>query len=761
MKKKKLLSFQSRYLGLFHLIFFLSYRHVLFLCADCIIGHNWDWGFPALDFHFRRLYEISTSTWFSYNFGSGLFLNISQLIPNTILSALAYILSPKYIILLLLYVVHLCALIFFKRLLDTFVKKSNVNWIASFLYAFSPFLFNEVIGGSWYMWISFAAAPLFFNSLYQFVLWGKAKQLGFFLLSSFFVIPSLQNTVLIETIFFLLLIYEIFVSKRKVKIIFHYVMAHILLFCVNLYFILPFLTSLFSLLTYTGKSEFTGNFQSFTGLTQHILGILTLSGYLDRNMYQFVFPSFPLRTWYVAVLGVWIWFVSLVQQKRIKEPRFAVFLWIFVVSILLVKGGLPPFSKVTLFLFRHVPLFSLYRSPQHMMLAPAFLIPILLAYPLKLSKKNIQKMMAGIIVVWIGGWWLTGDIGQQTLARQGKDHVDFYQLSPELKQAYSLNEQQTGLERTIFVPSVISPEYQKTSYQNEAQGGQVEYTLLRSPTFSAEVSPFAKTIDNYFCSLIDASPEQLGKYISLLNVRYIVFRDDIRPKFTECATKSAWNFSVAKQKIVNLQQKLVIEPHSNGTTFVLKNEFVLPKIFVAEHVQGSAESVDNLLEKVADVNYKVGTVFLLNDQNESKNQFEQESTSSARLEFTRSHPTFYSIGIKDASNDFLLTFLEAYDSQWIISQSNNGMLQFFFPQSIVSNEDHLIANGYANAWIIHPKQLCEQYISCSQNADGSYNFELAVQFKPQKLLYLGSLFSGITIVGVFISMIVIAKKQTK
>lgn len=61
-------------------------------------------------------------------------------------------------------------------------------------------------------------------------------------------------------------------------------------------------------------------------------------------------------------------------------------------------------------------------------------------------------------------------------------------------------------------------------------------------------------------------------------------------------------------------------------------------------------------------------------------------------------------------------------------------------------ENHLMANGYANSWWIDLEEIKKsgQYV---ENPDGSSNFELIVEFGPQRLFYLGLLISGLTLFG--------------
>jgi hypothetical protein len=63
-------------------------------------------------------------------------------------------------------------------------------------------------------------------------------------------------------------------------------------------------------------------------------------------------------------------------------------------------------------------------------------------------------------------------------------------------------------------------------------------------------------------------------------------------------------------------------------------------------------------------------------------------------------------------------------------------------------ENHLMANGYANSWIIDVDKICsENADKCVKNADGSYDFEMVVEFWPQRLFYIGLVISGSTLLA--------------
>ncbi|MFC1644679.1 hypothetical protein ACFL08_01475 [Patescibacteria group bacterium] len=72
--------------------------------------------------------------------------------------------------------------------------------------------------------------------------------------------------------------------------------------------------------------------------------------------------------------------------------------------------------------------------------------------------------------------------------------------------------------------------------------------------------------------------------------------------------------------------------------------------------------------------------------------------------------------------------------------NNSGVLQ-------LSDKKHLLANGYANSWVIDVDDLCGEAGMCQENEDGSYDMEFVVEFWPQRVFYIGLFISGLTLLG--------------
>lgn len=85
-----------------------------------------------------------------------------------------------------------------------------------------------------------------------------------------------------------------------------------------------------------------------------------------------------------------------------------------------------------------------------------------------------------------------------------------------------------------------------------------------------------------------------------------------------------------------------------------------------------------------------------------------------------------------------------------VQNDNLGTGRFyetFFQQT--SDPPHLKINKYANGWFINPDLICATAVGkskCKRLADGSHDFELIVEFWPQKLATMSYIISSATIV---------------
>ena len=794
------------------LLVILSLRSYLVFNGQ--IGHNWDHTFPYIKDLFQNLPFLSTYTWWQKDFGKPLDLSIAHLIPNYLLAGLVWLMGSIMATKLLITGIILVSIFSFSKLLDYLTEKSVNNIGFAVLYGLSPFLFNDFIGGSWYMWISYATLPLYSLALIKLIQQGITfKRWILFVICSFFVISSLQNFILIEGILLIYIFFNAWGAHSLTLSFKRYVILHGLLFLINLYWILPFGIFFNAFRTQVFSNDFSGGFAQVKNTTQSIFNINNLSGYLDRDMYFYAIPEFTRPIFIFA--SAWALGLIVFIMLKTKYLTKAIFwLVIFCVLILIVKGGTQPWGNLTMRFYKIFPLMSLYRSPQHLMLVPAFMLPLLVAltyhginkenvYQFNIARVkskivnkiinlidqiNILKLKPYIFVVWMGlnliwisGWWINGDFGRQTLLDQKEDHVDFFQLSPDLIATYELSENDPETHRILFIPALHSPVYVPNEFQIQAQGGQPEQMYLIQPTFSEETTILGKAINEHFCDLQEVNWLNLA---AITNVKYVTVRDDIYPIFSSC--RNNWNINQVYKEVKKQTELIQLIGGKHTVTYELDKSLFLPRIYTADKIIYSSQTEDKISQLVSVKDFNVRSAIYFN----SKEEKVIKTSTLPDLEIKQISPVKYRIVVKNIKDEFPLIFAENFHPQWKlyltemdsvlpdrnatlnldgelgndttsllndqkqgadlkVKQNNdlrNGWIMENWFRKPIFEDTHLEVNSYANSWLIDPLKICSQNLTaCKRDTDGTYNWEMVIEFWPQRLFYIGILISLIAI----------------
>lgn len=159
----------------------------------------------------------------------------------------------------------------------------------------------------------------------------------------------------------------------------------------------------------------------------------------------------------------------------------------------------------------------------------------------------------------------------------------------------------------------------------------------------------------------------------------------------------------------------------------------------------------------------------------------KERQEPPKIEFKKINPTRYVVNVKGAKNPFTLVFSESFHEGWKAYIRNKqevrgGRLEARdWGQKAASNlkplssnnepwsalwtawkdkgkrieiKDHFVVNGYANGWIVPIEQMLEVR---GQRLEGEKripeNFEIVLEFKPQRLFEVGVIISATTLLG--------------
>ena len=172
---------------------------------------------------------------------------------------------------------------------------------------------------------------------------------------------------------------------------------------------------------------------------------------------------------------------------------------------------------------------------------------------------------------------------------------------------------------------------------------------------------------------------------------------------------------------------------------------------------------------------KVNNISIISSYPEELSNVDKRENKIPNITFQKINPTKYRAKIQNATQPFFLVFSESYHSSWkayldkdfdgkqIAYYTNTNVREYrremrFTPADIsylftkpLSEENHFLANGYANAWYIDPNEI-------HKNGDGE--FTITLYFWPQSLSYLGLIISGIIFMGC-ISYLIYGWKKNK
>ncbi|MFZ5424785.1 MAG: hypothetical protein ACOZAO_03190 [Patescibacteria group bacterium] len=102
--------------------------------------------------------------------------------------------------------------------------------------------------------------------------------------------------------------------------------------------------------------------------------------------------------------------------------------------------------------------------------------------------------------------------------------------------------------------------------------------------------------------------------------------------------------------------------------------------------------------------------------------FDANSSSGLpEIAFTYINPTKYLASVKGASSTFGLVLKQRFHPSWEVKFADSG--------TILDEENHYISDGYGNGWVINSESI------------GSADFDLVIEFAPQKYTTIGFMIS--------------------
>jgi hypothetical protein len=232
---------------------------------------------------------------------------------------------------------------------------------------------------------------------------------------------------------------------------------------------------------------------------------------------------------------------------------------------------------------------------------------------------------------------------------------------------------------------------------------------------------------------------------------------DFDPRSLVIFDENQKNFDQLKTSLSDINQSLpVIEyRHIDSTKYRLvihKASGMFPLILSESYNSGweiypteiNRSSSENLAEALE--NYKIFS-----------NEVEEQASTEDIKKYIEDN-FISTLGNNSNKNRTIVSFVDGHEVRSkenynveFVSKNNFGTIQNnnleagkFWQSWGVSNyqTEHFVANGFTNGWLINTDDLCSKEADCLRNPDGSYDLELTIEYRPQKLFYIGATISG-------------------
>jgi len=659
---------------------------------DQLIGRYLDSSVPPVDYLVNNNYLMNFYQWWGTinggirnGFGAALIPGNSILYFPVVFGAGAWFI-PRYQILLTLFSAMASFYLLARRLIEDYSLNDKGKIILSFLgslfFSLNNYLFSDIIFGSNAQHFTFALSPLLAYSAISYL---KINENRFFFLAlaALLVMSStLQHFVFAYTI---LVIISVIYSNYK--FIFSLASAHGVL---SLYWILPLLYSAPAIASKEMAVDYSaGLIGSSSPLAS---GLINSEYFANRNLYNLAINSFWLSSLWIlnAFVLLVASLVSLFNIKWYKEKKDVSLIFscslMFLISIVLNKGGREPFGGIVLFLYSHFTALSLFRSLQHYLSFYTLSISILFVFSgVFLIRKNIKfiYLLSFLVIINAMPWWYTLDIGAKNipLANTVPSYLSEFYLTKGNAEMYALNKLPLDFSilhippgHSIYFAAVGKNEFNyivRPGGKMKSQGGDngLFYGNKRFYASDASSNLLTSALDDMEQNIYedDEFLESNKNMFSILNLRYLVVRDDVRPLFSK--NSGLFNLRNIKKSINRSSMFSSIKKEDYIT--IAKLVDFLPHFYTASKVRVTSNDVKALPAMVNNPGYEIGSVIYFSRQNENKiNMFpesENENMPEADppvIEFKKIDSTKYRVNVHGATAAIHLVFTDSFNAGW-------------------------------------------------------------------------------------------------
>ena len=534
----------------------------------------------------------------------------------------------------------------------------------------------------------------------------------------------------------------IFALKQKSKIVSKLILDLIfllaLIFLINAYSILPMLISLLGTkLEYGTDSDAVLNFQSKFATSLHnflFVGYIPtpwaetiFSGYLS-NLYKFIHYFF---------VGIILFLFAKTNHENRKSDANSIQLTIFIVFLILFTFS---FGKNLFFwgLLERIPGWFLARVPGRF-LSLSFIFFITSIGFILVSKKNRLRFAIVLLFLLIN------------IIYYFKSDFFYYFPKTAIPNDYTLAVNYLSLNGNASKKIMI---FHSTNLL-------VQYSWVKYPTMSLFelLTKNPIIMDSFYGfyvprSLLVAYSETLScdtykKLFDLSSVEYIVNDKGMVPNSNLIKLEGCKYFeSVFNSKYVDIYKL---------------NENANPLIYLPKQIVFNKKSEEIYQTLTVSPFVTKNTIFPNYYKHDLSLKDEQRVSTLSSMLVSKISPSKYLLALSNVEGEVPIVFNFNYDSKWKLNPMNNQNLDIDYRNWIPIQESdkyHIVANGFANAWMINIDQLCSK-INCQINKDGSKNLRLTLEYLPERYFQLGKFISAITLLMLFSFLLASKFKKEK
>ncbi len=534
----------------------------------------------------------------------------------------------------------------------------------------------------------------------------------------------------ITTILFLLVYRDIHVRLFYIKFFF---LTLLLFLLTNLWWI----GQVFSLMIYKNiyssvlNYDIKGNLGTLDALSKKMGNLsdifrFSTASFLNENSLPWVrtFSSFPFK------IAQYLTFFAILYSiaKNIKNRSVLILGGLFFVSIFLGKGTNPPFGEIYQFIFTNVSYFQVFRNPFEKF-APTLALSasLLIGFSIfslnrqlpKKIKKIIYIISSGFLVVW-GYPFYTGLVFT-TPEPPANDYQIGYKV--EVPEYYGQTDDwlKNKGSNFRFIGFPLGDEGITYNWKKGYSGVELSSALFATPGI------LHKTAVPYFQDLVPHIQESLLtsdnflKLANLLNAKFFLVRHDINYTFRKMENPIVIDDNLAKREKNNEIKKVA----TFGKLTIWENLKWQDVTFYPAS-KAVAGTKNQQMEDLLRIDVKKGEVLI-----DEKDAPVLDSANISSISYKKINPSKYVVHVKNSS-PFILVFSELFNDAWQAGLQNNVF-------------KHMRVNFYANGWVI----------------DKIGEFEITIEYLPQRLLEFGEKASFVSYILVVLSAIFMLFKRKK